>query len=408
MGKIFGQKVPLKMLFNANKRKALPQTILMHGPENVGKLETAINFVKSLHCTSKKLGFCDRCPSCQEIHFQQSPHLVALTNDDRLLNIQFYIHLLTNGLTKELNYIKYQLLGELNHLLARVNNGFLSPLTAEKKSYPKGVKLTSKQWEDAIGLAYKLIRDLKTVSIDKNYDVDPLIKTFQKIQNGLDRTIISKRGLDKFFKLTEVITDKIKVFILQNIQLINYQSASSLLKILEEPPPNYLFILITQSLSVVPFQIITPLRSRCFELTFNSLSPVSQKKIFNEKMGVSNDKSLTPSISENMYSFIHEKDNILIKYNPLLEIFNNKTYTVGRLFEYSQKNSLKLNRVISYYRDFLDQVMAGERKNTANLTIAKIQMMLSLLSSIEKLSFQTNISEKNLILRLLARITQII
>ena len=408
MGKIFGQKVPLKILYNANKRDSLPQTILMHGPEGVGKLETAINFVKSIYCVDKKFGFCDNCSSCQNIQFQRSQQVIALTNDDRLPNIKFYLHILTNNLTTKPSFIKYQLIGELGNLLSRIKNAFLLPLSAEKKSYPQGIKLTQKQWEDTISSGYKILEELEKISLNKNYNSQLLIETFEKIQNGLDRSIISKQGLDKFFKFSNLSTNKTKVFILQNIQLISYQVTSGLLKILEEPPPNNLFILITKNLSDVPFQIITPLRSRCFELSFKHLSLLSQKKIFKEKMGIDNNKLSATSISQNMFSFINETNNQNIKYDQLLEIFNNKRYNINSLFEYSQQNSLELLKIISYYRNFLDEVILAKKENPSNLSIAKIHIMLSLLSNVESLIMQTNISEKNLILRLLVGIARII
>ena len=345
MGKIFGQKIPLRTLFNAHKRGALPQTLLIHGPKTVGKLESALNFAKSLYCSNKKLGFCDACTSCTHIQFYRHPHLIAFVNDDRLPNIKCYLHILTQALTSKPELVKYQLLGELSNLIRRVNDGFLSPLRAEKKSYPAGVKLTDKQWETQVSLGYRLLAELESASLPlaKNYDVDTLIQTFEKIQNGLDRTLISKQGLDIFFKLSRSAFHHPKVFILQNIQLINHQIVGGLLKILEEPPPNLMFILISDNISALQANVITPLRSRSFEVPFRALSLSSQKDIFEKKMGLDAKGLKNVPLTQNMENFIRsqKEDNAG---TIMLDIFINNCYNTTRLFKTRTGKSINPKR----------------------------------------------------------------
>lgn len=422
MSKIIGQKIPLQILFNSQRQNCLPQTILIHGPDGVGKLTSAINFVKSIHC-SKKIGFCNRCVSCQLIHYQRHPSLVAFLNDDRLSNIHFYIHSLKNSLSTKPKRLKNELLGELANLLRRVHNNFLSPLVREKKSYEEGIKLTEKQWETLISLGYKLFEKLDSTRADminKDYDIQKLIETFEKIQNGLDRSLISKQMLDRFLKLSNTLSNEPKIFIIQNIDIINHQIASSLLKILEEPPANHLFILITNNLSNAPREIIAPLRSRSFELSFKKLSIVSQIKIFKDKWGINPKQINNVSLPQNMELFINSFQT-KFDHDIFLDIFDEKGYNVARLYEYAKENSVRLIDITTKYRSILNLALNSTNlENSKDLTVSnykifsrhlnpsKILLLVSLFDKLENLSMRTNVTSANLILQLFTRMSRIL
>ncbi len=66
-----------------------------------------------------------------------------------------------------------------------------------------------------------------------------------------------------------------KVAIIDSAELMNPQAANSFLKILEEPPPNTLFVLIASN----PHQLLPTLVSRCQAIRFMPLSPSETKQV---------------------------------------------------------------------------------------------------------------------------------
>ncbi|MCF7910817.1 hypothetical protein K9L16_04035 [Candidatus Pacearchaeota archaeon] len=83
------------------------------------------------------------------------------------------------------------------------------------------------------------------INPEKNYSVKDLDIIFEKISFKLERD-------QKFF------------FILQKAQYFNDSSANKLLKVLEEPPTGYNFILHTNNLNV----ILPTIKSRCYIVNF--------------------------------------------------------------------------------------------------------------------------------------------
>ncbi|PIQ99642.1 MAG: DNA polymerase III subunit delta' [Nitrospinae bacterium CG11_big_fil_rev_8_21_14_0_20_45_15] len=68
---------------------------------------------------------------------------------------------------------------------------------------------------------------------------------------------------------------KCKVAIIDSAETMNSQASNSFLKILEEPPPNTLFILIASN----PHQLLPTLVSRCQAIRFMPLSPSDTRRI---------------------------------------------------------------------------------------------------------------------------------
>ena len=83
-------------------------------------------------------------------------------------------------------------------------------------------------------------------------------------------------------KLKEHLTGKLlnggyRVIIIDTINDLNKSAQNALLKILEEPPVNTLFVLITHNISKVPDTIL----SRCLKFNFKNLSIADTKQVIN-------------------------------------------------------------------------------------------------------------------------------
>ena len=170
--------------------------------------------------------------------------------------------------------------------------GFFNLISSTKQSFPEGVKLSSKEHQLLLKEGQSLFNLLvsfynSNLSIDKlalkvENETDSIKNVFTKLQNSIDRTILSKETLRAIINHCYRKPAFYRFIILQNIHLINNQVAASLLKFLEEPPPNHTIILITDSLPKVNPIVINPLLSRCLAFNFTELSLKSQKKILLE------------------------------------------------------------------------------------------------------------------------------
>lgn len=89
------------------------------------------------------------------------------------------------------------------------------------------------------------------------------------------------------FSSTAPLISDYKVIVLDNVHEITPEAANRLLKILEEPPPNFTFFLVTSN----P-QFLTPtVLSRCIKYDFGNLSREELTTIIKKKLGFSSKKS---------------------------------------------------------------------------------------------------------------------
>jgi DNA polymerase-3 subunit delta' len=83
------------------------------------------------------------------------------------------------------------------------------------------------------------------------------------------------------FSTTTPFLSKYKIIILDNAHNITWEAANRLLKLLEEPPPNYAFFLVSEN----PQAIIPTIISRCIKFEFNCLSQEDLADIICTKLG---------------------------------------------------------------------------------------------------------------------------
>lgn len=100
---------------------------------------------------------------------------------------------------------------------------------------------------------------------------------------------IKVRDVDSIIKFssTAPLISDYKVIILDNAHEITPEAANRLLKILEEPPPNFSFFLISSN----PQLIISTVLSRCIKYEFGNLNREELTTIINKKLGFSPKKS---------------------------------------------------------------------------------------------------------------------
>jgi DNA polymerase-3 subunit delta' len=207
---IIGQEKVKLFLKNSIKNKRLNSAYLFYGKKGVGKDAVAIELAKSLNCTNLHNNYdaCDNCKSCLDIQKFQS------------------------------RYVK-----------------FITALPASKQD----------NQDDNI---------LLTLSSD-DYEIY-LSELEKKSHNLYHRINLPKANSIRIDSIRQLIKEayitatenKKKVFIISDCDLMNQNTANSILKILEEPPQNTIIILTTSRIN----SLLPTITGRCQKIVFESLN----------------------------------------------------------------------------------------------------------------------------------------
>ncbi|MDD5071815.1 MAG: DNA polymerase III subunit gamma/tau [Patescibacteria group bacterium] len=103
---------------------------------------------------------------------------------------------------------------------------------------------------------------------------------------------------------------KYKIFIIDEVHMLSISAFNALLKIMEEPPPNVIFILCTTEVHKVPTTII----SRCQRFDFRRISVVDVVKKLNyivNKEGIKIDKKILEAIARKSEGYMRDAESLL-------------------------------------------------------------------------------------------------
>jgi len=155
--------------------------------------------------------------------------------------------------------------------------------------------------------------------IEANSHPDLLIIEPEEINKKSFISVEQIRKCSQFFSQTPSM-NKWRICILDSIDFMDISSTNTILKILEEPPSNCLFLIISHNIGM----ILDTIKSRCLELRFKNLS--------NEIM-IDRIKLLKPGILKN------ELDSLIINANG----------SFGRLENLLHSDSLKISDTINNF-----------------------------------------------------------
>lgn len=216
-----GQQEIKKRLLNSVKDERISHALLFHGPAGSGKLAIAVAFARYISCTDRgEADACGKCPSCIKINKLAHPDL----------------HFSFPASAKESDSGVDDLLDTWRTAL--LENPFMNQYN----------------WYEKIGLENK----------------QGIISTRES------SAIIRKLGLKAF-------ESDYKILIIWLPERMNAQSANKLLKMIEEPPMNTLFILVSES----PDDILPTIRSRTQILRIPRIKDEEVRNFLRQKTNVS-------------------------------------------------------------------------------------------------------------------------
>lgn len=210
---IIGQEQQKEVLRRAIRLKRLPNAYLFIGQEGIGKEATAIEVAKVLNCDSSDTRAvaeaCDQCESCAKMTQLSHPNLELIFPIEGIL--------LEN----------------------------VSETSSKREKHEEALEKLKQLY------AEKRLNPYFTMQMDKSMGI-----LTKQIELLIDKSVFKPSG------------DKKRVFIISQAERMNQESANKLLKLLEEPPPFILFILVSSR----PEQLLQTIVSRCQPIRFSSLS----------------------------------------------------------------------------------------------------------------------------------------
>jgi len=178
----------------------------------------------------------------------------------------------------------------------------------------------------------------------KKFQINPLNRSFNLVKNNShpnfhlinimeDKNFIEINQIRQMINYSNksAFNNKLRIILIDNADKLNLNSSNSLLKIVEEPNDNILFILILDNTK----KILETLKSRCIKFNFSLSS--------NKCVEISN-----KVINNNVENFLNK--DLTNHYNTISDYIN--------LIKFA--NSSKLNMVETNLKDFLINLIDGK------------------------------------------------
>jgi DNA polymerase III delta' subunit len=226
----------------------------------------------------------------------------------------------------------------------------------------------------AMAKNFAMLISCENVTRDKN--ACEICPTCKKIQSETHPDCIIIKPIENFIKINEIreiiridnlanFEGKYKIFIIDEADKMRTESQNALLKVLEEPNPNTIFILITSK----PYTILPTIRSRCQKFKFSSLPQDTYIKSFTKhEINFRNDILDWLKDIKESGSNIFRLDKI-IKDKEKHELFIGIAINCLRDIIISKQN-LKENSLINY--DKIEDIKTLAKFYTENELIEKI------------------------------------
>jgi len=270
----------------------------------------------------------------------------------------------------------------------------------DDKKMPTKILLSGKKGLGKSTLAYHVINYILSTREDFNYDSSNFIinknnRSFKLLQNNthpnfyLIDLLNEKKNID-VAQIREMITytnkstfnNMARFILIDNIENLNKNSVNALLKVIEEPNKNVIFILINNSEK----NILPTLRSRCLifkiNFTFNESINVSNQILNENILDIINNDLInyynTPGEIINLFNFSKDKD-INLKNCTLINLLNllidNGYYKKNKIIKILLINFIELfflkefrsisnkSFILNFYHNFINKIHNTEKFN---------------------------------------------
>lgn len=239
---ILDQTRVVETLKRALTQDRVAHAYLFHGPDGVGKRAVALEMARALECTEQSAEACDNCRACQKTR--------------RMVHPDVHVH-------------------------------FPHPWSKEEDRDEEDIgERIRRLGKDP----YEAVDFVRRPSLS-----DPTETSNKQVLYRIDQV---RQDLIKPMSLTKG-EGEYKVNILLDVETMGDEAANAFLKLLEEPPPDTVFLLTTSR----PDQLLPTIVSRCQRLRFDPLMPESIESALIEREGMDPDAAaMLARLADGSYS----------------------------------------------------------------------------------------------------------
>ena len=235
---IIDQERVVETLRRALRRERVAHAYLFHGPDGVGKRAVALEMARALQCTEQADEACGACAACRKTERMVHPD----------------VHIL-------FPYPKGTDEGDVAERIQRFGTD-----------------------------PYAAVDYVRRPSLS-----DPSETSNKQVMYHIDRVQEDVLRPMRF----RPVEGQYKVALLTDVQHMNETAANAFLKLLEEPPPQTVFLLTTSR----PEQLLPTIVSRCQRLRFDPLLPEAIETALQERAGMAPDEaSMLARMADGSYS----------------------------------------------------------------------------------------------------------
>ena len=271
----------------------LPSSILLEGMPYSGKNTLALELARVISCTGDRSWNC-QCQSCRSQKLVTNPDTLMIGPDNFMEEIQFTGELM---LHKNEKATRFMFIRAVRKLTRRFDPVFFDENETKFKKIQPVLEDIETQLEEIIPENDRYVPNEKKIE-----------KTVQNCRTLLKEMNLATIPVNQLRKITfwshTTTSESRKIVIIENAEKMNDSARNSLLKILEEPPENTFFILLTSRLG----EIIPTIKSRLRIYDLKDRTPEEKRmvvqRVFRDTSGSCS------SISEYIESFDPDIENI--------------------------------------------------------------------------------------------------
>lgn len=355
----------------------LPQSLLFYGESFSGKLTAALELARVLNCEHNGVWGC-RCKSCNQNLNMQHPYVLIAGSRYFMQEINQSGEFLIKERSKASQFI---FIRNVRKLIKRFSEDLWDK---EDNKFKKSISSLNKIDE----VIYLVDPDVELPADKKLQTIIKKITTeCSKLANELPKgniPINQIRNISSWVRRS--VSGSKKVVILERAELMQDSSRNSLLKILEEPPQDTYFILISEKKSTVLPTILSRVRAYSFKIRDEKEQSLVLNKLFKTEDSYTSIKKYFFSYSDFKGDDFNEVvDNYISCFLSNAQSFNDALNTkidqdyflpflealTNNLKNYyfSDDNSLTLNQLESINKSIKDKIIKSTYYNQSPMLL---------------------------------------
>ena len=274
------------------KNKRLPGSLLFSGAEASGKLTAALETARILSCHEKSKTFNCTCPSCLQHKSLTCSNVLLLGPRDCFLEISSAKKTFLNSVTQNASY-----------------------LTAARYLFLRSIRKLTLRFSDILWQGDRDLNKIGSIILDINENLEKIdfpreLPPFDELEKICESLVKKALDLETDYLYDSIPVSQIrnmevwahiksedgkKTIIIENADRMQASVRNALLKILEEPPADCVFILLTNNRNAIMQTILSRVRtynfmSRSLEKQKDVITRVFHNEVFS---GSINDYLLT-------------------------------------------------------------------------------------------------------------------